>query len=327
MSIVGWGGSWTFLEADGIEVIIRFSFPILIAGLLLYRTRNGSNLSLALIGIGGGFVLIYTINFMVDKMFKFSHVPAMFIIHNLIAGLVLIIASVATAMAFARQVPQLQVVSRLAAPITALLILFIPFQIVLVFSSLSSFTTPSGSAESTRCSCLCTRPATRSVSRRFLSCSSTLGPSSWATSLRGWAKRSNPTAASGSSRACLRKCLHKLECSSRACLRKLECSSRACLRNLECSPGCLRNRSSPACRHSNLDPLLPATRLRIKGRRRPDIQGNHNNHNNHNNNHNNNNHNKDRPIRDPPVLVRKGPVVRDRAVAAGLHRVAVSSET
>ncbi len=133
MAIVGWGGTWMLAETDGIAVMLRFGFPILIAGLLLFRTRGGSNMSRALIGVGGGFTLIYTINFMVESMFKFSGNKALLIIHNLLFGVVLIIASIAAAISLSRQVPQLRVVERFVAPITALLIVAIPAQIVLMF--------------------------------------------------------------------------------------------------------------------------------------------------------------------------------------------------
>ena len=132
IGIVGWGSVYNPGPSD-IEVTVRFGLPILIAGLLLFKLQNASNLSRIIIGTGAVLVLIFFIDHLANRMFSFSGVPALLIIRNLVIGLVLLVATASGVLALGNQVPSLKQWDRFAGPVAALLLLIIPVDMLLVF--------------------------------------------------------------------------------------------------------------------------------------------------------------------------------------------------
>lgn len=145
LGIVGWGfvGFLKFgniaAEAAGVDVslpgawlMFMWGYPILIFGLLARLTSPNDMIARIIIGVGAFFCLFAFINFL-EHAFEFKGVGAIGVIHNLLFLIVLIVA--VGSMVFVptpQMVPALAPVDAFAPLATAVLLLWVPVEIVLL---------------------------------------------------------------------------------------------------------------------------------------------------------------------------------------------------
>jgi len=134
IGIVGYG--LFFMVGGGLPtnaMLMLWGYPILCFGLLARLSQPDDQIARIIIGVGVGLMLPGTIEFVFDHAFKFSHVPALLVIHNLLFVVVLLVCMLcAVFVVKPSTVPALRSVDAFAPLFTAVILGWLLVQVVLL---------------------------------------------------------------------------------------------------------------------------------------------------------------------------------------------------
>jgi hypothetical protein len=119
--------------AGGYFVAYYLGYAVLMFGLLARIAKPTDQTARIIIAIGGG-LLVFPLIKMLDFVFRFDHVPALLIVHNLLWFVVTLLGVLCILFVVPPQKlpPALQAIDALAPLIAAVLLLWMPLQIALI---------------------------------------------------------------------------------------------------------------------------------------------------------------------------------------------------
>ncbi|HUH05837.1 MAG TPA: hypothetical protein VML75_27800 [Kofleriaceae bacterium] len=138
IGIVGFDFGTTMLKMMGgslgaAGLLYLWGYPVMCFGLLGRLARPDDQTARLIAAIGAGMLVLTFINFLTDTAFKFSNVPALVVVHNLLMLMVLLIAVLSIVFVIKpSQVPALAGVDAFAPLVTAIVLAWLPFQTLLM---------------------------------------------------------------------------------------------------------------------------------------------------------------------------------------------------
>jgi hypothetical protein len=128
LGIIGWGIGGT----GGAFTVMQWGYPVLVFGLLARLSNPDDMIARWIIGAGAIMCAPALFSYL-DVAFRFSGLPALFVIHNLLFFVVMVLAVLCVVFVpTPQQLPALRSVDAFAPLVTAILLLWIPVSLILI---------------------------------------------------------------------------------------------------------------------------------------------------------------------------------------------------